>query len=180
MIIRRIYRRLLYITTAKILRFVDFFSPRIYMKFYWALIRHVGVNTLGHPRYISPSVIWDDFSRIYLGDRCVISKNVIFLTHDYSITTALHSVNMAPSRDICICRDIRIGDNVFIGMNCLLTPGSTIGDNVILGAGSVIRGRIPSGSIVTGNPCTVVGNIEAYGQRFVQNPSQFDHSIDRN
>ena len=51
---------------------------------------------------------------------------------------------------------IQVGSNVFFGVNCTVLPGTTIGSNCVIGAGSVVRGRIPDGSVVMGNPAKVV------------------------
>jgi len=57
---------------------------------------------------------------------------------------------------------IVIGDNVFIGANSVLLPGVNIGDNVIIGAGSIISKNIPSNSIAVGNPCKVIKENRPY------------------
>lgn len=51
---------------------------------------------------------------------------------------------------------IRIGDNVWIGMNSVVLPGITIGDNVVIASGSIVTQNIPSDSIAAGNPCRVI------------------------
>ena len=51
---------------------------------------------------------------------------------------------------------IRIGDNVWIGMNSVVLPGVQIGDNVVIAANSVVTKDIPSNSIAGGNPCLVI------------------------
>ena len=50
-------------------------------------------------------------------------------------------------------------------MNVLLLPGVTIGNNVIIGAGSIVRGSIPDDSIVSGNPAKVVKDIKEHGYK---------------
>lgn len=135
------------------------------MHYYNKLLRHVGMNLKGEPRFIAKSANFDDFHRITLGDRVVVSLNVYFLTHDYSFTTALIAIDEKPKTDIGIFRDIVVGDNVFIGMNSIILPGTTIGNNVIVGAGSVVRGNIPENSIVAGNPATVIGDIREYAHK---------------
>lgn len=52
-----------------------------------------------------------------------------------------------------ITRDIVIGNNVFIGANCTLLPGTVIHDHVIVGAGSVVKGVLDENSIYVGTPC---------------------------
>lgn len=142
-----------------------YFNHRTYMRFYNGLLRRSGFKLNGTPRFIAKSARFDDFQKITLGDRVVISMNVHFLTHDYSFTTALIALGEQPQTDIGILREIVVGNNVFIGMNVILLPGTTIGNHVIVGAGSVLRGNIPDYSIVTGNPAQVVGDIREYGQK---------------
>lgn len=53
-------------------------------------------------------------------------------------------------------RPVKIGQNVWIGMNTTILPGVTIGDNTIVGAGSVVSRSIPSGVVAYGNPCRAI------------------------
>lgn len=54
---------------------------------------------------------------------------------------------------------IKVGNNVWFGANVSVLPGVTIGDNTIIGAGSVVNKDIPSGVIAVGNPCRVIREI---------------------
>ncbi len=54
---------------------------------------------------------------------------------------------------------ININDDVFIGMNCLILKGVTIGQNSIIGAGSVVSRDIPPGVIAAGNPAKIIKSI---------------------
>lgn len=58
--------------------------------------------------------------------------------------------------DVHLTGDITIGNNVFIGANCSILPGSHIGDNVIVGAGSVVKGVLESNAIYAGAPCRLL------------------------
>lgn len=53
-------------------------------------------------------------------------------------------------------RPIRIGDNVWIGMNSVVLPGVSIGDNAVIGSNSVVKRDILSNSIAAGNPCRII------------------------
>lgn len=53
---------------------------------------------------------------------------------------------------------VEIKNNVYIGNNCLIMPGVTIGNDVIVGAGSVVTKSIPDGKVVAGNPARIIGN----------------------
>ena len=57
-------------------------------------------------------------------------------------------------------RPIKVGNNVWIGGNVVVLPGVTIGDNVVIGAGSIVNKDIPSKSVAVGNPCKVIKSLE--------------------
>ncbi len=138
----------------------------LYLKAYTKYLKKIGISFDGEKKkikYVDPSVYFDSnmYSRIHIGDNVTISREVMFLTHDYSITTAVCSVGEYIDRhegELYFSRDIIVGNNCFIGARVSLLPGTTIGANCIIGAGSVVRGDIPEGSIVVGNPAKVVGN----------------------
>jgi len=73
-----------------------------------------------------------------------------------------------PATDASVRQPITIGNNVFIGINALIMPGTTIGDNVIIGGGSVVRGDVPSDSIMIGNPATRIGRLTDKPDRWIE------------
>ena len=89
---------------------------------------------------------------VILGDRVGISGGTKFMTHDGSAwllrpeRPAFQSFGM-----------ITVGNDTFIGENCLIMPNTSIGAGCIIGAGTVVRGTIPDNSLVVGNPGKVVG-----------------------
>jgi len=123
-----------------------------------------GVKFIGKPRFIHPNVILDTVGDIILGNNIVISTGVLFLTHDYSFTTGLTSIDEKPLTDIALVYSITVGDNCFIGANSTILPGSKIGSNVIIGAGSIVKGVIPDFSIVAGNPAEIIKDIRLWVQ----------------
>jgi len=156
---KRILSRILFRFAKLFINLISYFDHRMYMKFYIPLLKKMGIKFNGTPRYIGKDVLFDDFNKIQLGERVVISNDCHFLTHDYSYTTALIAIGEKPNVDIAIVREIIVGNNVFIGKKSLILPNTTIGDNVIIGAGSVLRGKIPDNSIVIGNPCIIIGRV---------------------
>ena len=147
------------------IKMVDYFSPRLYMKLYNRYLKMIGVNIEGTPRYICPSVDFDGkgYSHTYIGDNVVISKDVLILNHDYSITCGLRSIGeQIGESEAYWLKEIIIGNNVFVGARSVLLPGTKIGDNCIIGAGSVVKGEIPDDSIVLGNPAKRVANIKEW------------------
>jgi acetyltransferase-like isoleucine patch superfamily enzyme len=154
-----------------------YLDARVYMKYYNRLLRWNGFKINGTPRFIAKSAKFDDFEMITLGDRLVVSSNVIFLTHDYSYTTALIAIDEIPSSDIGLLGAIEIGSNVFIGMNSILLPGTTIGSNVIIGAGSVVRGNVGDNVIVSGNPAQIVADISQHAIKLKQ--KKYERRVDK-
>ena len=94
-----------------------------------------------------------DGAPVTFGDNVFIAPNCV-------ISTAGHAIDSEQrSRGLEIARPIRVGNNVWIGANVSILPGVTIGDNTIIGAGSVVNKDIPAGIIAVGNPCRVIRKI---------------------
>lgn len=157
--IKRILSRVVFHSEKKLIQLVSYFNHRLYMKLYLKILKKQGMKISGTPRYIGYNTKFDDLSLISLGNRVVISDECHFLTHDYSVTTALIAINKEPDTDIALVRGIEIGSNVFIGKKTIIMPNTRVGNDVIIGAGTVLRGKIPDGSIVIGNPSVVIGSI---------------------
>lgn len=140
-----------------VVRVVKLFSEAGYRKTYTKLLRDFGMR-IGEVGYIDPSSFFDnyDYSMIEIGDRTTISREVLFLTHDFSIATGMNALGIADSYRFQ--KGIRIGENCFIGARSTILPGTDIGKNCIIGAGAVVKGRIPDNSVVIGNPASVVAN----------------------
>ena len=137
------------------------------MKKYNKYLKKIGINVVGEARFIHPSVDFDGagYDKITIEQDAMISKNVIFLVHDYTITTGLQAIGEPIRTDAYFLKEIKVGKNCFIGANSILLPGTIIGDNCIIGAGCVVRGKIPNDSIVIGNPAQVVGNTKEWAQK---------------
>lgn len=91
-----------------------------------------------------------DEALVTIGDDCFIGPNV-------SIYTACHSTDPVERNTRQEwAKPVIIGNNVWIGGSVTILPGVTIGDNVSIGAGSVVVNDIPSNSVAVGNPCKVI------------------------
>jgi len=94
-----------------------------------------------------------DEARVTIGDDCFIGPNV-------SIYTACHSTDpMERNSRREWAEPVTIGNNVWIGGSVTILPGVKIGDNVTIGAGSVVTKDIPSNCVAISNPCKVVKSI---------------------
>lgn len=113
--------------------------------------KHVHIGKQG---YINFNLTMVDDGNIYIGDYVLIGPNVTIATAGHPIQPDLRRKGLQYNADV------RIGNNVWIGAGALILPGVTIGDDTVIGAGSVVTGDIPSGVVAVGNPCKVMRSIE--------------------
>lgn len=131
-------------------------------------LRFIGCDIEGHVKFFAPDVRIDfyDPSKIHIGAGSVITSGVTILVHDFSIECGLTAIGKCdPEFEQLIVRDVSIGKNCFVGQNAFLKPGTTVGDNCIIGSGSVVSGCIPADSIVIGNPAKVVRQTAEWAEK---------------
>lgn len=101
---------------------------------------------------------------ITMGDNVHITKNVEFITHDGGVLIFRKDIP-----DLEITKPITISDNVYIGINTIILPGVNIGDNCIIGAGSVVTKDISSNSVVGGIPAKFIKSTDEYLKKLKKN-----------
>lgn len=101
-----------------------------------------------------------DDTHIYVGDYTMLGPNVVLATAGHPILPELrekaYQYNMP----------IHIGKNCWLGAGVIVLPGVTIGDNTVVGAGSVVTKDIPSGVVAVGNPCKVLREMNEHDREF--------------
>ena len=101
-----------------------------------------------------------DDTDIYAGDGCMFGPNCVIATAGHPILPELrekaYQYNMP----------VHIGKNVWLGAGVIVLPGVTIGDNSVIGAGSVVTKDIPANVIAVGNPCRVLREIGEKDREF--------------
>jgi acetyltransferase-like isoleucine patch superfamily enzyme len=95
---------------------------------------------------------------VEIGDGTIIGPNVVIVDSDFHNIWPPESRWEASSSKAD--KEVSIGSNVWVGMNTIILKGSRIGDNSVIGAGSVVRGEIPADCIAAGNPAQVVRNLK--------------------
>lgn len=113
--------------------------------------------SIGNNVGISAATIYARKS-IRIGDNTMIGGNTKIIDNDFHPIEP--GVRLKTPNENMRVKSIEIGKNVFIGCNCLILKGSKIGDNAVIGAGSVVIGEIQSNSIAAGNPARVLRKIE--------------------
>lgn len=101
-----------------------------------------------------------DDTHIYVGDYTMFGPNVILATAGHPILpklrTQAYQYNMP----------VHIGKNCWLGAGVIVLPGVTIGDNTVIGAGSVVTKDIPSNVVAVGNPCRVLREINEHDKKY--------------
>lgn len=126
---------------------------------------HLGKNV-----YANFNLTLVDDTHIYIGDYTMMGPNVVIATAGHPILPELrekgYQFNMP----------VHIGKNCWLGAGVIVLPGVTIGDNVVIGAGSVVTKDIPDNVVAVGNPCRVLREVNEHDREFYFK----DRRIDRN
>lgn len=128
--------------------------------------RYIGVN-LGKGGFLSTKKFPTEPYLITIGNYVRIAKGTGFFTHGG--VWSIRKKYADPSIDNF--GKIVIGDYSYIGENCMIMAGVTIGRNCIVGGGSVVTRSVPDGVMVAGNPAKFIGYTEDFYNRLKENKS---------
>ena len=108
---------------------------------------------VGENFYMNHNGVILDAAKVEFGDNVFIAPNCGFYTAGHPIDIEQRNKGLE------YAKPIKVGDNVWIGGNVVVLPGVTIGNNCVIGAGSIVVKNIPDNSIAVGNPCKVIKQI---------------------
>lgn len=133
-----------------------------------------GCNTyLGDHVYVNYNLVVVDDGEVHIGNYVMFGPNV-------TISTTGHP--MAPDlrrKGAQFSLPVHIGDDVWIGANVAIMPGVTIGNNVVIGAGSVVTRDIPDNVVAFGSPCRVVRAITEQDRLYYKKDMKLNEDWDR-
>ena len=121
---------------------------------------HYGQHTrLGRNFFANFNLTVQDDARVFIGDNCYFGPNVTLVTPIHPLLAAernrIDGPDGKPHR-LCYAKPIYIGNSCWLGASVTVCPGVTIGENCVIGAGSVVTEDIPANSLAAGVPCRVI------------------------
>lgn len=111
--------------------------------------------SIGEHTYINYNLTVLDCGKVTIGKNAFIGPNVSIYTPNHPLGATQRNSGVETAYPVTI------GDNVWLGGSVTILPGVTIGDNTVIGAGSVVTRDIPSNVVAAGNPCRVIKDIPA-------------------
>lgn len=121
---------------------------------------HYGIHTkIGKNTFINFNFTCQDDTYVTIGENCDFGPNVTIVTPLHPMISAERKELLCPDgekRRLCYAKPVVIGNGCWLCANVTVLPGVTIGDNCVIGAGSVVTRSIPANSFAAGNPCRVI------------------------
>lgn len=111
-----------------------------------------------------------DDTHIYVGDYTMFGPNVIVATAGHPILPELRE------KQYQFNMPIHIGKRCWIGAGAVILPGVTIGDDTVIGAGSVVTKDIPANVVAVGNPCRVMREIGTHDRKYYYKEREIDYN----
>lgn len=109
-----------------------------------------------------------DDTHIYVGDHTMIGPNVVIATGGHPLLPVLREWGMQYNMPV------RIGRNCWLGAGVIVLPGVSIGDNAVIGAGSVVTRDVPANVLAVGSPCRVLRELGSRDREFYWRDRQID------
>ena len=100
------------------------------------------------------------FQHVSIGRECIIADRVMLIDFDHGVTEVERPIRVQGIYK----RDVRVGHNVWIGYGACVLRGVAVGDNSIIGTGSVVTKQVPENAVVAGVPAQVIRMREAPAQ----------------
>jgi acetyltransferase-like isoleucine patch superfamily enzyme len=113
---------------------------------------HEGEVSFGAKSVMGQECTISAYQHVSIGRECIVADRVMLIDFDHGVVETER-----PIRDQGIYkRDVRVGNNVWIGYGACLLRGVTVGDNAIIGTSSVITGDVPANAVVAGAPARLL------------------------
>jgi acetyltransferase-like isoleucine patch superfamily enzyme len=113
---------------------------------------HEGVVSIGAKTVLGQECTISAFQHVSIGRECVIADRVMLIDFDHGVV----EVDRPVRQQGIYKRDVRVGNNVWIGYGACILRGVTVGDNAIIGTSAVVTRDVPANAVVAGVPARVI------------------------
>jgi len=113
---------------------------------------HEGVVRIGAKTVMGEDCTISAYQHVSIGEQCIIADRVMLIDFDHAVTEVERPIRVQGIYK----RDVRVGNNVWIGYGAQILRGVSVGDNSIIGATSVVSKDVPANAVVAGVPARVI------------------------
>jgi acetyltransferase-like isoleucine patch superfamily enzyme len=113
---------------------------------------HEGVVEIGAKTVLGQECTISAFQHVSIGRECVIADRVMLIDFDHGMVEVERPVRLQGIYK----RDVRVGNNVWIGYGACILRGVTVGDNAVIGTSAVVTKDVPANAVVAGVPARVI------------------------
>lgn len=159
----------------RILLFGFTFWERLYMKVYIKVCKMQGLKLGKEVKVFERVYFGSEPFLIEIGDKTQIAGGTRFVNHGGTTKTLRR---LEGFEDVRIFGRIKIGKNCTIGSNCVIQQGVDMGDNCILGAGSVLTHSIPDNVVFSGNPARFICSTEQYAESLLDQNTMYPRELE--
>jgi acetyltransferase-like isoleucine patch superfamily enzyme len=118
---------------------------------------HEGNTSIGAKTVLGQECTISAFQHVSIGRECVIADRVMLIDFDHGMVEVERPIRLQGIYK----RDVRVGNNVWIGYGACILRGVTVGDNAVIGTGAVVTRDVPANAVVGGVPARVIRMREA-------------------
>jgi len=113
---------------------------------------HEGAVRIGDKTVVGQECTISAYQRVSIGEQCIVADRVMLIDFDHNVAEVERPIR----RQGIYKRDVRVGNNVWIGYGAQILRGATVGDNAIIGASAVVTKDVPANAVVAGAPARVI------------------------
>ncbi len=118
---------------------------------------HEGAVSIGAKTVLGQECTISSFQHVSIGRECVIADRVMLIDFDHGMVEVERPIRLQGIYK----RDVRVGNNVWIGYGACILRGVTVGDNAVIGTNAVVTRDVPANAVVGGVPARVIRMREA-------------------
>jgi acetyltransferase-like isoleucine patch superfamily enzyme len=113
---------------------------------------HEGEVRIGDKTVLGQECTISAYQHVSIGEQCIIADRVMMIDFDHNVAETERPIRQQGIYK----RDVRVGNNVWIGYGAQILRGVAVGDNAIIGASAVVTRDVPANAVVAGSPARVI------------------------